>query len=89
MLLLSILSTSNSANNLFKLFKVSVAFPLPVLQIGWEIIILHSGLLILIYDISDLIYFMIISFDRSLTVLLVPTCSITADGFFPINGTKL
>ena len=49
----SILSTSNSTNNLFKLFKESVAFPLPVLRTGREIIILHSGLLILIYDVSD------------------------------------
>ena len=30
-LLLPILSKSDSANNLFKLYKVSVAFPLPVL----------------------------------------------------------
>ena len=35
-----------------KYFKVSVAFPLSVLQTGWEIIILRSELLILIYDIS-------------------------------------
>ena len=87
MLLLSILSTSSSANNLFKLFKVSVAFPLSVLRTGWEIIILHSGLLILIYGISNLIFFRITVYE-SLTVLLVPTCSIKADGFFLINGTK-
>ena len=34
MLLLSVLSTSNSTNNLFHLFKVSVAFPLSVLRVG-------------------------------------------------------
>ena len=87
MLLLSILSTSNSANNLFKLFKVTVVFPLSVLRTGCEIIILHSGLLILIYGISNLIFFRITVYEL-LTVLLVPTCSIKADGFFLINGTK-
>ena len=87
MILLSILATSNSAYNLFKLFKVSVAFQLSVLRTGWEIIILHLGSLILIYDISDLIFFSI-TFDESLTVLLVPICSINADDFFLTNTSS-
>ena len=48
----------------------------------------NHSVLILIQDISNLI-FVRITFDESLTVLLVPTCRISADGFFLVNGTEL
>ena len=78
-LLLPIFSKSDSANNLFKLYKASPSH--------YTYHYNHS-VLILIHDISNLI-FVRITFDESLTVLLVPTCRISADGFFLVSGTEL